>query len=120
MVAPDNIVPPWLSNEARKAIKMYIVFEYEVVTDELLCEITKALGVFNDFWSARQFFHLEADRRALNTQMSLLEKKKGDTGLFLFEKGRGSCLLIDLKMIEEKHQEAIEKFDELTRTDTII
>jgi len=91
---------------------MYIVFEYEVVTDELLCEITKALGVFNDFLSARQYFNLEIDRRALNTQMSLLEKKKGDTGLFLFGKGKGSCLLIDLKMIEEKHQEAMIEFEE--------
>lgn len=91
---------------------MYIVFEYEVVTDELLCEIIKVLGVFNDFWSARQYFNLEIDRRALNTQMSLLEKKKGDIGLFLFEKGKGSCLLIDLKMIEKKHQEAMKEFEE--------
>lgn len=44
--------------------------------------------------------------------MSLLEKKKGDIGLFLFEKGKDSCLLIDLKMIEEKHQEAMKEFEE--------
>lgn len=82
---------------------MYIIFEYQVITEDLTCMIDKALGVFADFDIARDFYLNEIVKRGLDPD-KLLQKRIGDKGLFFFSEDHQTCLFTDLNIIERVYQ----------------
>lgn len=89
---------------------MYIIFEYEVITDGLLCVVDKVLGVFTDYQTAKDFFINERDKRNLDPN-KLLDKKVGDRGITFFGQGHTSHLLTDLKLIEAIYLKQMEEYN---------
>lgn len=79
---------------------MNIVFEFEVVTDDLLCQVTKILGVFPDYDTAREFYESQLVKRGLDPG-KVLQKKVGDKGLYFMPEGCEFTLVINLNWIKE-------------------
>jgi len=86
---------------------MNIVFEYQVIYENLTCVVTKVLGVFQDYDIAKDFYHREVNKRGLNPEM-LLKKQVGDTGVFFMSEEVDSCLFIDLHYIENLYNYRVE------------
>jgi len=90
---------------------MYIVFEYQVITEDLTCMIDKVLGVFSDFDIARDFYLNEIVKRGLDPD-KLLQKRIGDKGLFFFSEDHETLLFTDLNIIEQVYQMRMKKYEE--------
>jgi len=90
---------------------MYIIFEYQVITEDLTCMIDKVLGVFCDFDIARDFYLNEVVKRGLDPD-KLLQKRIGDRGLFFFSEDNQTCLFTDLNIIEQVYQMRMKKYEE--------
>jgi len=86
---------------------MHIVFEYQVIHENLTCVVTTVLGVFQDYDIARDFYMNEVDKRGLNPNR-ILEKQVGDKGVFFMSEGLDSCLFIDLNYIENLYNYRVE------------
>jgi len=90
---------------------MYIVFEYQVITEDLTCMIDKVLGVFSDFDIAKDFYLNEVDKRGLDPD-KLLQKRIGDKGLFFFSEDHETLLFTDLNIIEQVYHRRMKEYKE--------
>lgn len=93
---------------------MTIVYEYEVINEDLVCMITNALGVFDDYETTKEFFIREAEKRNL-IEGKFLDKKKGEKGLFIIANEQHSLLFLNLKLLKQLQDEKRERDKELEK-----